>query len=96
MFDPGSRYANLPIAALTDQEGRHIAYVTRRFLPQGASMPLLVEAQVGQGDRLDLIAARTLGDPEHFWRICDANDALDPWALIQEPGRRLRVPVPQP
>jgi hypothetical protein len=96
MFDPGSRYAPLPIATLTDAEGRPIAYVTRRFLPQGASLPLAVEARVEQGDRLDLIAARTLGDPEHFWRICDANDALDPWALTAEPGRRLRVPVPQP
>jgi hypothetical protein len=96
MFDPGSRYANLPTTALTDAEGRRIAYIMRRFLPQGAALPLLVEAQVEQGDRLDLIAARTLGDPEHFWRICDANDALDPWALTEEPGRRLRVPVPQP
>ena len=40
------------------------------------------------GDRLDLITARTLGDPEQFWRICDANDALDPDDLA-EPGRRL-------
>jgi hypothetical protein len=96
MFDLGSRYANLPTATLTDRDGRAIAYVRRRFLPHGSVMPLLVEVRVAPGDRLDLIAARTLGDPEHFWRICDANDALDPWALIEEPGRALRVPVPQP
>ena len=96
MFDLGSRYANLPTVNLTDREGRVIAYVGRRFLPHGSAMPLLVEVRVAPADRLDLIAARTLGDPEHFWRICDANDALDPWALIEEPGRPLRVPVPQP
>lgn len=96
MFDLGSRYASLPTATLTDRDGRAIAYVRRRFLPHGSAMPLLVEVRVAPGERLDLIAARTLGDPEHFWRICDANDALDPWALIEEPGRSLRVPVPQP
>jgi hypothetical protein len=41
------------------------------------------------------VTARTLGDPEQFWRICDANDALDPYALVV-PGRRLTVPMPMP
>ena len=59
-------------------------------------MPLLAEVAVGQGDRLDLITARTLGDPEQFWRVCDANDAMDPRELTAETGRALRVPVPQP
>jgi nucleoid-associated protein YgaU len=58
-------------------------------------MPLLVEVTVNQGDRLDLIAARALGDPELFWRICDANNAMDPLELTAEPGRRLRVAIPQ-
>ena len=40
-------------------------------------------------------ATRTLGDPEAFWRVCDANDALNPGELEQA-GRRLRVPLPQP
>jgi hypothetical protein len=50
---------------------------------------------VVQGDRLDLIAARTLGDSEQFWRVCDANDAMDPHELTAEPGRAVRVPVPR-
>jgi hypothetical protein len=58
-------------------------------------MPLLVEVTVTQGDRLDLITARTLGDPEQFWRICDANNAMNPFALTAEPGRVLRVAMPQ-
>jgi nucleoid-associated protein YgaU len=57
-------------------------------------MPLLVEVTVTQGDRLDLITARTLGDPGQFWRICDANNTINPSDLIK-PGRILLVPVPQ-
>ncbi len=52
-------------------------------------------AVVGQSDRIDLIAYRTLGRPELWWRIADANDALDPFALVV-PGRVLRVPRPTP
>jgi hypothetical protein len=58
-------------------------------------MPLLIEVLVTEGDRLDLITARTLGDPEHFWRVCDANNAMNPFDLTAEIGRRLRVPIPQ-
>jgi len=58
-------------------------------------MPLLVEVTVTQGDRLDLITARTLGDPEQFWRVCDANNAMNPPDLTAEVGRTLRIPIPQ-
>jgi len=56
---------------------------------------VLAEVTVSQGDRLDLITARTLGDPEQYWRICDANEAMNPPDLTDEPGEVLRVPVPQ-
>lgn len=95
MFEPTSRYYALETAQLATADGRTVSYKRRRFLPQGESMPLLVELAVAQGDRLDLITARTLGDPEQFWRVCDANNAMDPFDLVAEPGRALRVPVPQ-
>jgi hypothetical protein len=95
MFEPSSRYDPLKTATLTGPDGCEIAYKRRRFLPQGQAMPLLVEVTVSEGDRLDLIAARTLGDPEQFWRICDANNAMNPFDLTAEPGHTLRVPVPQ-
>jgi hypothetical protein len=95
MFEPTSRYANLKTAAYTAADGREITYVRRRFLPQGESQPLLVEATVIDGDRLDLITSRTLGDPEQFWRVADANNAMNPVDLTGEPGRILRVPIPQ-
>lgn len=96
MFEPSSRYYVIETAEVTTAGGRQIAYKRRRFLPQGAAMPLLVEVTVRQGERLDLIAAAALGDPQQFWRIADANEAMDPFDLTQEPGRVLRVPVPQP
>ncbi len=96
MFEPTSRYHSLETTTRTTPDGREIAYVRRRFVPPGRTLPLLVEVTISDGDRLDLVAARTLGDPEQFWRICDANDALRPDELTAAAGRRLRVPLPRP
>lgn len=96
MFDPTSRYANLAQATYTLPDGRVVAYVRRRFLPRGEDMPLLIEVTVAQADRLDVITARALGDPKQFWRVCDANNAMYPPDLTDEPGAIIRVPVPQP
>lgn len=96
MFTFTSRYDPLETVTLAAPDGRVISYKRRRFLPRGASLPLLVEVIVTEGERLDLVTARTLGDPEQFWRVADANDALNPSDLTAEVGRRLRVPIPQP
>jgi hypothetical protein len=96
MFEPASRYYALETATLTTPDGRVVAYKRRRFLPAAERMPLLVEVTVTDGDRLDLITAKTLGDPEQFWRVADANAAMNPVDLTIEPGRPLRIPVPQP
>jgi len=95
MFESTSRYAAIEKTSLVLPDGRTVAYIRRRFLPPGAAMPLLVEVTVAQGDRLDVITANTLGDPEQFWRVCDANDAMHPAELTAIPGNRLRVAVPQ-
>jgi len=94
MFEPNSRYYNLETATLTTAEGEEIAYKRRRFLPQGGDLPLLVEVTVTQGDRLDNLTARTLGDPEAFWRVADANNTMNPEDLTAEPGKSIRVPIP--
>lgn len=95
MFEPSSRYAPIPDGRLTDATGREIVYKRRRFLPAPEVLRVLAEVVVTQGDRLDLIAGRTFGDPEQFWRICDASNAMRPWELTEEPGQVLRVPVPE-
>ena len=96
MFDDTSRYANVPTATLAGKDGKDVAYKRRRLLPQASALPQLGDVLVRDGERIDLIAARALGDPEQFWRIADANDAMDATDLAAEPGRALRVPLPQP
>jgi hypothetical protein len=95
MFEPNSRYTRTEVAEFERSDGRKVAYLRRRFLPRGESLQSLVDVSVAQGDRLDLIAARTIGDAEQFWRICDANDAMDPFELTAQTGRMLKVPLPQ-
>lgn len=95
MFEYTSRYYNLNNLGFTLPTGQVVTYKARRFLPQGDDLPLLVEVQAQQGERLDLIAARILGDPEQFWRICNANNVMDPSELTDNPGCLIRVPLPQ-
>jgi len=95
MFDPNSRYRNLETATHTAADGREIAYVRRRFLPRPETLTPIGEAVVTDSDRLDLIAARTVGNPEFFWRVADANRAMDPADLLAPPGRRLLIAMPE-
>lgn len=93
-FPPGSRYHDLEVAKLELADGRRIAYVRRRFVPQPTSFALLREHVVRPGERMDTIAAQHLGDPEQYWRIADANGAIAPERLTDEPARRLRITLP--
>ena len=93
MFATTSRYSVLETATFTLPDGRIAAYKRRRFVPAAESLSQLAEVVVAQDDRIDLITARTLGDPEQFWRVCDANQALDPTDLVV-PGNTLRIPSP--
>ena len=95
MFEHTSRYAPIETAQYEIPDGRKISYKRRRFLPSGKDMPLLQEVMVLEGDRLDLITYKGLGDPEQFWQVCDANDAMNPEDLTTEVGRVLRIPLPQ-
>jgi nucleoid-associated protein YgaU len=91
MFDPTSRYYRLQNSTHTDAKGRQTVYKVRRILPDGDSIASQARMRVQPGDRLDLIAARAVGDPLLFWRVADANNAMDPFDLIQ-PGATLKLP----
>jgi hypothetical protein len=95
MFEHTSRYYSTATAEFTTADGRKIAYVRRRFLPQGDRLPVLREFIATRDDRLDLITAKTLGDPEKFWKVCDANNAMKPTNLLADPVQTIRIPTPQ-
>ena len=85
----------LPVLSLNTTDGRVVKYLSRRFVPKSDQFVLLHTHTVTEGERLDLIAARELGDSQAFWRICDANDAMRPDDLTAVPGRLLRITLPQ-
>lgn len=93
MFDPDSRYALIEVARHETLSGRSIAYVRRRMLPrvgdEGSGQVTVVA-----NERVDHLAARVFGDPLQFWNLCDANEAMIPDELVEQPGRRLRVRPP--
>lgn len=91
MFFRGSRYEGIPTAELTTADGRVIQYKRVRYI---APVPAALAYRTRQGDRLDLVAWQFYRDPEQFWRICDANAALQPAELTAEPDTVLAVPIP--
>ena len=93
-FPPNSRYHGLPTATLVRPGRDPLPYITRRFIPPHETLAVMQEHAVAQGDRLDNLAARYLGDPELYWRLADANGALRPDDLLEPLGRRLLIALP--
>lgn len=92
MVTAHSRYRDVEQAALVDEDGRRVPYLRRRLLPQGADLEAAAVYVYKGDERLDNITAAYLADPELFWLICDANDALHPRDLCVK-DRRLRIPL---
>ncbi|SRR6266496_1267400 len=95
MFLLTSRYYGIATATRETADGKKIVYIRRRFVPPPQRFELLLEHVVTQNERVDLIAAQYLGDPEQFWRLCDANGAIRPDELTEIIGRRLRITLPE-
>jgi hypothetical protein len=95
LFPPTSRYAGIDTKTIEVPDAHVIIYLQRRFLPSPENFALLQEHVVTQGERLDNITARYLGDPEQFWRVCDPNAAMRPDELTETIGRRLRITLPE-
>ena len=94
-FPPTSRYFGIETTTIETEDGKIHAYLRRRFLPQPENFTTLQEHVVVQGDRIDNVTARYLGDPLQFWRVCDANRAMRPEELTEEIGRRIRITLPE-
>lgn len=91
-FSANSRYATTATADYQREDGRQVSYLRRRFIPRTVGT-VLAEHQVVEGDRPDTIAARTLNDPEQYWRICDGNHSMHPRELVSHVGRRLQIAI---
>jgi len=97
MFTKSSRYYPLRHRTWRAPDGHEVVYVERRLVPR-VPPPTDRHTVIEPGERLDLVASRTLGRGELFWKLCDANGILDPFDPMesreaeQVGGRRLRVP----
>jgi hypothetical protein len=92
MFSTTSRYHGIETAKYITLDGRQIVYLQRRFLPI-AQPTVLAMHTVNESDRLDNITAHYLGDPEQFWHLCDANNAMHPNDLTDQIGRLINIPL---
>jgi nucleoid-associated protein YgaU len=96
-FPTDSRYHGSSTLSYTGPDGQTVTYLARRIVPQPGAPNYATVARhtVKQGDRLDLLAAKYLGDPLVFWLICDANGAIRPNQLVEIPGNVLNITMPQ-
>jgi hypothetical protein len=95
LFPPNSRYVDVGTSTFQTADGREVVHLARRLVPPSSRFSQLTAHPVAEGDRLDNLAARHLGDPLLYWRLCDANDALRPRDLLADVGRRLRITLPE-
>jgi len=94
-FAATSRYAGVEKTSHVQPDGTTVVYLKRRFLPPADRFTVLHEHVVKEGERLDNITAQYLGDPEQFWRVCDANEAMQPEALTETPGTSVKITLPE-
>lgn len=88
MFLDSSRYAKVPQETVATRDGRSVAALVLRRLPPTPGEPYAVK----DDDRLDVLAQQRLADGTRFWRIADANSALEARTLTAEPGDVIAIP----
>lgn len=80
-----SRYDGAEVASVLVPDGtggqRDVPYLLARTHKDPATVLPLAWHRVAEDDRIDLLAHRYLGDWQAWWRVCDANAAMDPAAL---------------
>jgi nucleoid-associated protein YgaU len=90
---PSSRYYGAGVEELTLPDGPPVRYLVRRIIPQSSVYSSTVSYVITEGDRLDNLAQRFLGDPALYWMICDANGVTDPDELTAQAGQAIVIPV---
>jgi nucleoid-associated protein YgaU len=88
MFSKQSRYYRVGEYIARDTRGNYNKVKRMRRINK---LDKALTYVVKEGDRLDLLAYRFYGDPTKFWLICDANQPMFPFELM-DPGRRIIIP----
>lgn len=81
-FEKKSRYAGVNTYTVTDRRGREVTIVA---VPNRPTQETLGTHLRRQGQRLDHLAQKYLGDATSFWRICEINDAMTADVLAEAP-----------
>ncbi|HEX4848263.1 MAG TPA: hypothetical protein VFV30_08965 [Novosphingobium sp.] len=93
-FPPNSRYAGVPLRETTLPDGTTRRFVGRRIIPQTGRYQALDRHRAAGDERIDGLAAASYGDPELYWRICDAGGDADPGEAAGPAGRLILIPLP--
>ncbi|HTN47549.1 MAG TPA: hypothetical protein VL098_14455 [Flavipsychrobacter sp.] len=93
-FSPTSRYNGLPTNSMQGKNGETIVFLRRRIVPKAEKFFVLQKHTVKEGDRIDNVAYQYYGDPERFWQICDSNNVMDPAQLLDLPGSKINITLP--
>jgi len=91
--NPSSRYYGATVEFYTRPDGVQVAYLQRRIIPQPGIYTALKSYAIVDGDRIDNLAYKNLGDPLLYWMICDANVATDPDEIASVPGVTIQIPI---
>lgn len=91
---PNSRYRNVELRAHTEPDGTVETFQGRRIIPALERYRPLDHYRVTGHERIDTLAERAFGDPEQYWRICDANGDAEPMDATTVEGRLLILPLP--
>ena len=93
-FPTNSRYRNVMLVKRTAPDGTEEVYVGRRIIPGMERYRALDRVRPESNVRIDDVAADAYGDPEQYWRICDANGEAEPADATKPEGRLLVIPMP--
>lgn len=93
-FPPNSRYHTVPLRKRTAPDGTEQTFVGRRIIPPMERYRALDRYRTESDSRIDRVSAGAYGDPEQYWRICDANGDAEPATATKPEGRLLVLPLP--
>jgi hypothetical protein len=88
MFDANSRYVDADTFVVKDARGRDVRVVQPPPPPQQSLLGIHV---LREGERMDYLAAKYLGDAAGYWRIDEQNGVMLPDALTEQPESEIPV-----